>query len=445
MGELLPTLFVIGVGLILFVIASRGLDRRRELPWLAFSFVAHIVAAFGQVWATLVYYRGGDALMYHAQSAQLSRLVIASPHRYLPEVLTMLVQGDARFPFPVPLIGTSTGSQVALTSLIEIPCLRSYVATSVAYSLIAFVGARLLYQVFRDRFPVRLHVRLLVATMAIPSVVFWTSGILKEVVASAAFGAMVLAIHWVSRDRWLKGVLLLVPSVIVTAVFKGYVAGTFFVAAGVFLYWSRALGRGTLSLRPAYMVSFGLAAVLAVLVLGRVLPRYSVDGIVDEAARLQTLGMRVEGGSNYELGSSDDSLATQALLAPLALLTALFRPLPFEVSGVGAVNGFETVGFLLWFLYVAARRRWGDVYRVIRGSPILVFSVVFIVLFGIGVGLASTNLGTLSRYRAPMMPLFASLLIVVQSLAPAIVRTKAPVSPPAPSRRRRPATSAAEQ
>ncbi len=34
--------------------------------------------------------------------------------------------------------------------------------------------------------------------------------------------------------------------------------------------------------------------------------------------------------------------------------------------------------------------------------------------FGIAVGLTSTNLGTLSRYRSPILPFFAILLLVLQ-------------------------------
>ena len=46
-------------------------------------------------------------------------------------------------------------------------------------------------------------------------------------------------------------------------------------------------------------------------------------------------------------------------------------------------------------------------------TPFLVFCLVFVITFGLAVGLASTNLGTLSRYRAPLLPFFAVLLLVL--------------------------------
>jgi len=38
---------------------------------------------------------------------------------------------------------------------------------------------------------------------------------------------------------------------------------------------------------------------------------------------------------------------------------------------------------------------------------------VFVMAFGIAVGLASSNLGTLSRYRSPLVPFFVVLLLVL--------------------------------
>jgi hypothetical protein len=46
-------------------------------------------------------------------------------------------------------------------------------------------------------------------------------------------------------------------------------------------------------------------------------------------------------------------------------------------------------------------------------DPFLVFCVVFVIAFGIAVGLTSTNLGTLSRYRSPLLPFFVVLLLVL--------------------------------
>jgi hypothetical protein len=75
----------------------------------------------------------------------------------------------------------------------------------------------------------------------------------------------------------------------------------------------------------------------------------------------------------------------------------------------------------------------GLVQRV-RQSPALMFCAVFVMTFGVAVGLSTLNLGTLSRYRIPMMPFFFVLLLVLHRAASVESATIAP----APSPKRNP-------
>jgi hypothetical protein len=87
-------------------------------------------------------------------------------------------------------------------------------------------------------------------------------------------------------------------------------------------------------------------------------------------------------------------------------------------------------------LFWARAGTLGGLFR----SPFLVSSVVFILVFGVGVGLATRNLGSLSRYRMPMMPFYATTLLVLrrrgrEAIEEARTRPRALVAP----RRSRPA------
>lgn len=417
MGDWFYATLVIMLGIVALGVACRGLDRRREVPLLATAYLMHVGAAFAQVWITRGYYGGGDAMQYHRQAQVLARLVRAAPSRFLPELWALFIQGEPQFPVHLVGVGAATGTQHAVSTVLCLALGGSFYAMCLALGVVSFVGTRALYQVFRDRFEPALHPRLLLATMALPSVVFWTSGVTKEASATAAFCVMVYALHLFSQRRRALALLIFVPSLVLTTLLKGYVVAAFFVAGGALLYWSRALGRGRLQIRPIYLVAVVGLALAGLVFFGRLFPRYSFEGGVEEVERLQMLGTRVAGGSNYALRlSSDGTVASQLLIAPYALLTALFRPLPFEVSGAAAlVNSFETASVLLWFLHTLYRHRIRDIVAIVRGSPILVFSVVFVLLFGVGVGVASTNLGTLSRYRVPMMPLVAATLVVLHA------------------------------
>ncbi len=51
--------------------------------------------------------------------------------------------------------------------------------------------------------------------------------------------------------------------------------------------------------------------------------------------------------------------------------------------------------------------------ETIKKSPLLLFCIAFVGSFAVCVGLATSNLGSLSRYRVPMMPFYATLLLVL--------------------------------
>jgi hypothetical protein len=91
-------------------------------------------------------------------------------------------------------------------------------------------------------------------------------------------------------------------------------------------------------------------------------------------------------------------------------------------------NAVETTLLTVVFLRLLFTRSLRDIRRQIMEQPFLVFCVVFVVTFGIAVGLASSNLGTLSRYRAPLLPFFVVLLVILSKP----MRARAPVTRSAP-------------
>jgi hypothetical protein len=162
-----------------------------------------------------------------------------------------------------------------------------------------------------------------------------------------------------------------------------------------------------------------------IVVLGRYFPEYAMDNFTARSSDLQQLGRR--GGSAFELGGETPStFVGQFAYAPAALLTSLFRPFIFEVHNIPAlVNAVETTVLTVVFARIIFTRNLRKVRRQIADNPFLVFCVVFVMAFGIAVGLASSNMGTLSRYRSPLLPFFVVLLLVLSKP----LRARLPLAP----------------
>lgn len=224
--------------------------------------------------------------------------------------------------------------------------------------------------------------------------------------------------RWIVRKQRFIGAPWIFCGGVLVAISKSYVLFPFVAAAGVWWFWHRAMettGEVAIAKKPLHLVVAGAVAVVAMVVLGELFPQYSMDSLADEAANLQYQGQQVEGGSSYVMGDYEQTtLMGQLMFAPMAITASLFRPFLVEAhNAVALINGLEmTVVLYLWFRILRVRGAAGA-WRVLRRSPPLVFCVVFVILFSLGVGLATTNLGTLSRYRVPMMPMYALVLVML--------------------------------
>jgi hypothetical protein len=444
MEEVFPALLIGLLGAALFLaIGSRYTTR--ELVLLLPAYATHVVAGFVQVLITLNLYGSGDLFGYARRGEELAAALAVNFQDVGWELVKLLFQQEAYLPISITGIGSSTGSMTAIAAFIAYLTGSSVYAACVLLGVCGFFGKLLMYEVFRESFPVELHRRLLIANMLVPSVVFWSSGLLKESVAIVGLGVVILGMHRVLSGKAFLGFLLLIFGSITIGLVKAYILFAFVIAAGAWIYAARAWRGGSPRVRPLHLVLALGVALAGVVALGSLFPQYAVESLADQAALHQEIGNKVRGGSTYALidEASETGAGVQLLYAPAALLTSLYRPLLFESSNAQVlINALETTTLLLMSLWVIARVRLRVLWATIAESPIMMFCVVFVVVFGTAVGLTSTNLGTLSRYRVPLVPLFASLLVVFLSARQRIAaRPTAPglatvLPPPVPSRPR---------
>lgn len=425
MNDFIPSLLVTVAGALLVAACSTGFSTR-EKKWVTASFAMHVGFACVQVPLTLSFYGGGDMFLYFRYGEILAQLMDHDAFHAVPEVTALLLQRPHRLPLEIIGAGASTGSMSALAAWTFYLLGPSKYASCIAFAMLSLSGKIAMYRVFRANVDIAQRWHAALATLFLPSFVFWSSGIIKEAVALAGLGWGLLGFHlWIRDNRSITGLVLMMGGALPVLLIKPYILFPFVLAAGSWFYWARSLKRRRVRIRPIY---FGLAAVLSVggiVVLGHYFPEYSIDTFSSRAAELQRLGRIVQGGSNYELGSEIPStLGGQFAYVPAALLSSLFRPALFEVHNLLMLaNSVETTVLTVVFARIALTRNLGNVRRQIAEQPFLVFCVLFVIAFGLAVGLASSNLGTLSRYRAPLLPFFAILLL--QLGKPARVRASA--------------------
>jgi len=93
--------------------------------------------------------------------------------------------------------------------------------------------------------------------------------------------------------------------------------------------------------------------------------------------------------------------------APSGIFTALFRPLPWDVTGLlGFLAGME--GLLLLYLFFRAMIQ--TQLRELK-DPILVWAIVLVLSWALLYGFAIQNFGTGVRWKTQVLPIFLGLLL----------------------------------
>lgn len=405
-------LVVSSLGALVSAWVARSLPRPERIVAVV-AYAAHLVAAGAQVLVTTSLYGAGDSTAYFAKGSLLARYVTRAPDLFAPELLRMTLKASVVLP-GAEMSGSTTGSMQAIAGWIVLLLGESFLAANLFAAVTASLGLLLLYRAARDRLRLDFDWRVAGLVLCTPSMVFWTSGLLKESFATTGLGLGIFGVVCFIRGTRLVGAVMAVSGGMLMYLLKPYVLAATLVAASAFVLASRNHGKFS----PRLAVATVLGAMLGLWVVGLVLPEFALAGIGEELLHRQVVGATVEGGSNYSMMGDAPNLAAQLALAPLAVATSLYRPFVFEVhNALSAVSAVESTIFLLLSV-LAVARRGRQLLDLLFGSPERVFMTFFVLVMGIGVGLSTTNMGTLSRYRVPLLPFLAMFLAFASRRGP---------------------------
>ncbi len=415
MVDFVLSAFVVALALVGLLAITRGLGKdKRRILFLGLA--AKTVAAIALMSVIKYYYGYGDMLSFLREGRALVRYMDYSGFSGLQDTVAIVFQQDVAVPVRIHGVGRSTGSMAALAGLL-LYVLDSDWAVSIVFAMVGFAGQVALTLAFWRQLPEQ-HTKLVgFACLFVPSLAFWSAGVVKETIAVGGLGIFTFALLRFVESRYLSGVVLALLAVVLVWLSKPFLllALTCGVAAGGYVHRASG-GRGRFRVRPIALVFWALVAFAALFAIGEIFPRYSLADMAQQVAIEQAQFDRVAGGSDFEVDSyADRSVFEQVLFAPLALVTSCFRPFLFEARNVVMLaNALESTAFLVLFVLVWRRNGFRLVGRLLS-SPTLTYAFVVACVIGMGVGLTTTNMGTLSRYRIPMLPFFVVVLLILRA------------------------------
>lgn len=358
-----------------------------------------------------------DVHGYFILGEKLSALLRADLARWGPELFKLFLQWDNDLStlFPEDFGGLyATTSMCAAVGAVMFVFDDAQYASFIFMAGATFYGKLASYRGMRLALPGMDPKRVALAMMLIPSVVFWSSGVVKESFAVTGIGLLTLWIARVAHQSVFASPHLFVIGLPLVGLIKPYLLFPFALAAGAWLLLKRSKSSSA-AFKPLYVIgtSVGVFAVLAGL--SSAFPDFSPAKFGESVSTQQELWTQTGGGSNFSLGNTQaTTFSGQMLFAPVALLTVLARPFIFEVRNFTMlIAALETTVLLVWLVQLFRKNTLAQVIAAIQRTPPLAYCFVFTMVSGVAIGLATANFGSLSRYRIPMMPFYVLLVLVL--------------------------------
>lgn len=407
-----------------FLFYTKQEDSVRPFFWPAFILKMFAGIALGLMYR--YYYPGGDTFTYYQDAVKLASLAGWDVKHYLHFLWSsdpsMPIWDALSFQQPRALFLSKVASIIGLFAGSHYWIMASY------FSLISFICAWLLVKEI-VQYHSKARVPAAIAFLFFPSIVFWTSGLLKESLAMAClFFLTVCFIRlWrrarISPIRW---VVLPVACWILWNLKYYFVAVWLPVAATAMvmrLFFEPRIKRSATGLY--ILIWFGLFLIPLCLA-GFIHPNFHPERFLEVIVWNNNAFMALSDREDVITFATLQPNAWSILKnSPQALFAGLFQPLFWNVSNV--LQGLAALeNFVLMLLFVTTMWRLVTTRSNVV-DRLAVPLVVYIVLLCVFITLSTPNLGTLSRYRVGFLPFFVLLISyknpIIESLEEFVQRT----------------------
>ncbi|MEL6986889.1 MAG: hypothetical protein AAGK97_03575 [Bacteroidota bacterium] len=398
------------------------------------GFIVRVVGSVLSAFMYQYYYNGGDTFGYYHGAMTVIDTFLETPQLGID--LMMNSGTDLSWDAQTinrgmrhPMSKNDPQTMVTRISVLAlIPTFRSYIGASLLVSFFAYMGCWRIFKTFLRYYP-HLYKRLALATLFIPSVFFFGTGLLKDPITLGCLGFMTYAMDKVFNRRKFSITSLaiifvcgFIISIIKVYILLGFLAPAVFWVAlkNVYRVKNKYIRR---LMWPILLAGSAGAGYLGVTQIGASLnERFeSPEAILESAADVQGyLKRKTEkaGGTGYDLGEIDISNpASLAKSVPKAINVTLFRPYLWEMSkAINIPAGIEAIGTLfitfLVILKLGLFRFIGSIFK----NPDVLFCVAFSLIFAFFVGFATSNFGSMIRYKIPMMPFyFVGMVLLLEN------------------------------
>ncbi len=417
---------------IIYAIAYRKRNSKYSIknPLYKYYIPGLTVKLIGAVAVGIVYQYyyngGGDTTQYFYNSKLVADYfsndfgsfisLVFEPINSTIDLRRQILWGDAIFGF-----NESNFFLIRVLSVLQLITFSSYLPCAIILAAASFTGIWKAFTAFVHIFP-NLHQQFAIAFLFMPSVFFWGSGVLKDTLTLSALCWLFFASYrlFILRIKIITSIFIMFAATTVIIIIKPYIALAFLPSVIFWIFFQYRSAIRSVYLRVMILplillitISIGYAVINTI---GETSKTYQINNILNNATKLNSTLQAQSEGSTFDIGVTNNLSILQVLkIAPLAIITTIFRPFIWEIrSAIMLLSSLEDL-FIMYILYlVITRNTIIEIFKIISGNPLVTFCLIFSLVFSFAVGFSTSNFGALVRYKIPAVPfLIAGLFIML--------------------------------
>lgn len=312
---------------------------------------------------------------------------------------------------------------IKLTAFFGFLSFGQYMVINLFFALIAFSGLWKLYEFFVSQYP-KLHKQFAIAILFLPTLTFWSSGILKDSISISALGWFTFSVYqlFYHKKKIITNSIIIFLCLYIFSIVKIYILVAYLPAFVIFLLLKNAMLLKNYFAKFVLILAFIIGSVLGFVAISSTMQEAVVgytgeditEGIGSYQNNYEAQKQKAE-GSYFSLGVEFDGSTSSLLkIAPAAIIATFYRPFIWESRNVSTLlSSLESFVLMIFTLFVFFKVGFLKSIKTIFKQPIILYCLFFALVFGLFVGATTLNFGTLVRYKIPAMPFYVCSLFLI--------------------------------
>lgn len=405
------------INIFIIIVLVRGLYRRVRyrplgkfyLPGLSLKLLAGILLGLYYI----VFFQGGDTLMFNEDATRMAGTVFDKPGEYLRVVLfndhSTLLWGTLKLADQPRALLTAK-----ILSVFHIFTNGNYWISGFYFSLFAYTGLWSLGDRLATYFPWTRNASI-AGFIFFPSVIFWSSGVSKEAISTGLIAWIIsiyvpalargegvakrkvivslvlLFILWLLKYYYAAALIAILIPTLIVSVLKSISAGISWNFNKQVLYWLSFL-------------------VWSVVIASFIHPNLRLTNVMEVVSTNHALYTQMSDPDNLiRFRDFTPTFLGYVKNIPIAVWAGLFQPLPWEAEGyIKLIASLENLIILVFAVFSIL-----NISRInVSNNGILVIgALAYIFLMAVFLAFSTPNLGTFARYKSGFAFLFIYLVL----------------------------------